>query len=553
VNALAGESRIDLWWKNAIIYCLDVECFLDSNADGIGDFRGLTERIDYLAGLGVTCLWLMPFYPSTHRDDGYDITDYYSVDPRLGDLGAFTELVKTAEAHGMKVIADLVVNHTSDKHPWFQAAASDRSSPFHDYYVWSDELPDTEPSIVFPGEQTGNWTFSEKVGRYYYHHFYSHQPDLNPANPAVANAMKEIMGFWLQQGLAGFRVDAVPFLIELKDEAGVEEMTPHEFLRDLRSYLARRKGDSMLLGEVDLLVHEQVKFFGNDDELEMLFNFVVNQHLYLALAREDPDPVRKALTDLPPIPDSCQWANFLKNHDEANMGRLTPGEQEEVFDAMAPSESMRLFGRGMRRRIPTMLGDRRKIRMAYSLMFSLPGTPVLFYGEEIGMGENLEVEGRLAVRTPMQWMDTPTGGFTTAEPESLERSFPKGAYSPANVNVRDQLLDSDSLLNWTERLIRRRKETGEFGFGKLKVINLGNSKVLAHSCEWDGRLVIALHNFSPRGMEVDLKAELKGDLVEVIDIWHDKKYPAIKGGRARIGPYGYRWLRVIKRGQEILL
>jgi glycosidase len=286
----------------------------------------------------------------------------------------------------------------------------------------------------------------------------------------------------------------------------------------------------------------------------MLFNFVVNQYVYLSLAREDPDPLRRALTDMPPIPDSCQWANFLKNHDEANMGRLTPGEQLEVFEAMAPRESMRLYDRGIRRRMPTMLGgNQRKTRLAYSLMFSLPGTPVLFYGEEIGMGENLDVEGRLAVRTPMQWKGTATGGFTTADPQRLERPFPKGDYAPEAVNVADQFQHWDSTLNWTERLIRRRKETGEFGFGKLKVINIGASKVFAHSCEWDGRLVIALHNFSPRSAQVDLKEELKGDVVEVADIWRDKEYPAVEGGTAKLGPYGYRWLRVIKRGQELLL
>jgi maltose alpha-D-glucosyltransferase/alpha-amylase len=551
---MAGESLIDLWWKNAIVYCLDVESFLDSNGDGIGDFRGLTERIDYLAGLGVTCLWLMPFFPSAQRDDGYDITDYFSVDPRLGDLGAFTELIQTAEANGIKVIADLVVNHTSDKHPWFQSARADRSSPFHDYYIWSSQKPKGEPSLIFPGEQTSNWTYEKKVRQYYFHHFHSFQPDLNPANPVVANAMKEIMGFWLQQGLSGFRVDAVPFLIEMQDEAGVDEMTPHAFLRHLRSFLARRKGDSVMLGEVDLLPHEQVKYFGADDELQMMFNFVANQNLYLSLARGNPDALRRALRDLPPIPETGQWANFLKNHDEANIGGLTPAEQNEVYEAMGPEESMRLFDRGIRRRLPTMLnGNQQKIRMAYSLLFALPGTPVLFYGEEIGMGENLALEGRTAIRTPMQWKPTATGGFTTARLRDLPRPFPKGDYAPEKVNVYQQRQDPHSMINWMERLIRRRKETGEFGFGQVKVFDVGPKEVFAHSCEWDGRRVIALHNFSDRAQDVDFESELGKDVVEVFDTWRDDDYPPPVNGRAKLGPFGYRWLRVIKRGQEILM
>ena len=551
---MAGESLTDLWWKNAIVYCLDVESFLDSDGDGIGDFRGLTERIDYLAGLGVTCIWLMPFFPSAQKDDGYDITDYFSVDPRLGDLGSFTELMQTAEANGIKVIADLVVNHTSDQHPWFQAARSDRSSPFHDYYIWSSQKPKGKPSIIFPGEQTGNWTYVKNLKQYYFHHFYPFQPDLNRANLAVANEMKEIMGFWLQQGLAGFRVDAVPFLIEMEETAGIDEMTPHDFLRHLRSFLARRRGDSVLLGEVDLKPHEQVKYFGNDDELNMVFNFVGNQNLYLALAREDPDPLRRAIRDLPPISETGQWANFVKNHDEANIGGLTPAEQDDVYAAMAPDPSMRLYERGIRRRLPTMLnGNQRKIRMAYSLMFSLPGTPVIYYGEEIGMGENLALPGRLAVRTPMQWKPTPTGGFTTAKPRDLPRPFPKGDYAPENVNVYHQRLDEHSMINWMERLIRRRKETGEFGFGKVKIFDAGAKEVFAHSCEWDGRKVIALHNFSDRAQEVRFDSELGDDVVDVFDTWRDVDYPPPEDGRAKVGPYGYRWLRVITRGQEILM
>jgi glycosidase len=340
----------------------------------------------------------------------------------------------------------------------------------------------------------------------------------------------------------------------MQDEAGIDEMTPHAFLRHLRSFLARRRGDSVLLGEVDLKPHEQVKYFGNDDELQMLFNFVANQNLYLSLARGDPDPLRRAIRDLPPISETGQWANFLKNHDEANMGGLTPAEQIEVYEAMAPEKSMRLYDRGIRRRLPTMLnGNQQKIRMAYSLLFSLPGTPVIFYGEEIGMGENLALDGRTAVRTPMQWKPTPAGGFTTANPRDLPRPFPKGEYSPEKINVYQQRLDPHSMINWMERLIRRRKETGEFGFGKVKVFDVGVKEVFAHSCEWDGRRVIALHNFSDKPQQVRFDSELGDEVVEVVDIWRDEDYPLPVVGRAKLGPFGYRWLRVIERGQETLM
>ena len=551
---MPGESHHDLWWKNAIIYCLDVETFFDSNGDGVGDFHGLTERVDYLAGLGVTCIWLMPFYPSAQRDDGYDITDYYSLDHRLGDFGDFTEFMRTAQAFGIKVIADLVVNHTSDQHRWFQEARSNPESPYRRYYVWADEPPQEEPSIVFPGQQNTNWTFDKQAGQYYFHHFYPEQPDLNVKEPAVRDEMKEIMGFWTQQGLSGFRVDAVPFLIELKGELAEEELTPHGFLKELRSFLGRRNGHAILLGEVDLLPHEQVRFFGNGDELETMFNFYVNQHVYLGLARQDADPVRKALEVLPPIPTTAQWANFLKNHDEQNLSKLTPGEQEEVFAAFGPDPSMQLYGRGIRRRLPAMLGgDPRRIRLAYSLMFSLPGTPVLFYGEEIGMGENLAVEGRLSVRTPMQWKAGPNGGFSLADAKDVVRPFPEGDFAPDKVNVSQQIRDPASLLNWMERLIRRRKEAAEFGFGRYRVFHSGERCVLSHVCDWDGRAVMALHNFSDQECDVDLSAELSEDVFEVVDIWGDQPYDAPKKGRARIGPYGYRWLRLLKKGQELLL
>ncbi|MBW3558058.1 MAG: alpha-amylase family protein, partial [Actinobacteria bacterium] len=382
----------DLWWKNAVVYCLDVETFLDWDGDGIGDLRGLTERVDYLAGMGVSCLWLMPFYPSPNRDDGYDIVDFYGVDPKLGTLGDFVVLVRSAKDRGMRVIVDLVVNHTSDRHPWFRSARSSRTSPFRDFYVWADEPPPNPTAgVVFPDAEDSIWSWDEKAGQWYLHHFYSHQPDLNIANPAVRDEIARITGFWLELGVDGFRIDAVPYLIETGGIEGAAELDPHALVKHLRSFISRRRGDAVLLGEVNLEPEPLRAFFGDahGDELHMLFNFPVMQAMYLALARRDARPLAKALRQLPEIPEACQWATFVRNHDELTLDQLSENERAEVFAAFGPDEGMQLFGRGLRRRLPPMLdGDQRRVRLVYSLLFSLPGTPVLFYGEEIGMGEN---------------------------------------------------------------------------------------------------------------------------------------------------------------------
>ena len=402
------QATSDLWWKNAVVYCLDVETFLDWNGDGEGDFQGLTQRVDYLAGIGVTCIWLMPFYPSPDRDDGYDVTDFYGVDSRLGTLGDFVEFVRTAKDRGIRVIADLVVNHTSDQHPWFRAARASRNSPYRDYYVWADQPPAGGPKgVTFPDQETSLWRYDERAGQYYHHRFYKHQPDLNVSNPKVRDEIAKIMGFWLELGLSGFRVDAVPFLLE-PTGAGEALADPHEYLRDLRSFLSRRSGEAILLGEVNLKAKDVRRFFGDEDgdELHMCFNFLGMQAMYLSLARQDTRPLERSLRQLPAIPTDNQWANFVRNHDELTLDKLSDKERAEVFAAFGPDPDMQLYGRGLRRRLPSMLGgDMRRIRLVYSLLFSMPGTPVLFYGEEIGMAENLAVEGRSAVRTPMQWSD----------------------------------------------------------------------------------------------------------------------------------------------------
>ena len=426
----------DVWWKTAVVYCLDVETFLDWGGNGKGDIAGLIQRIDYLAEIGVTCLWLMPFYPTPDRDDGYDITDFYGVDERVGTHGDFVELVRTARDRGIRVIVDLVVNHTSDQHPWFRSARSSRTSRYRDWYVWADDPPKTPAKdVVFPDQETSMWQWDEKAGQHYLHRFYKHQPDLNVANPAVRDEIAKIMGFWLELGVSGFRVDAVPFLIETtKGVAGPAPLPdPHAFLRELRAFLGRRSGDAILLGEVNLSHAQQRRFAGDEDgdELTMLFDFIGMQRLYLSLARRDARPLAKALLDRPPLPRDSQWATFVRNHDELTLDKLTERQRQEVFDAFGPDPDMQIYGRGLRRRLPPMLdGDPRRIRMVYSLLFSLPGTPVLFYGEEIGMGEELSAEGRSAVRTTMQWSPDRNGGFSTAPPSRLAAPTVQGGFGP---------------------------------------------------------------------------------------------------------------------------
>ncbi len=384
----------DLWWKNAVVYCLDVETYQDGNGDGIGDFAGLTQRIDHLERLGVTCVWLMPFYPTRERDDGYDITDFYGVDPRLGTLGDFTEFVRTAKDRGIRVIADLVVNHTSEDHPWFQDARSGRDSAHRDWYVWADEPPKDGPQgVVFPDAEDSLWEYDQGSAQYYLHRFYKQQPDLNVANPEVRDEIARVMGFWTELGLSGFRVDAVPFLLETAGQADAGALPdPHEYLADLRAFLGRRNGEAVLLGEVNLPYDDTARFFGDPasdrgDELTMCFDFIAMQQMYLSMAREDAGPLAGALRDRPAAPRDAHWATFVRNHDELTLDKLSKTERAEVFASFGPDKNMQLYDRGLRRRLPPMVeGDRRRVELAYSLLFTLPGTPVLFYGEELGMG-----------------------------------------------------------------------------------------------------------------------------------------------------------------------
>jgi trehalose synthase len=544
----------DLWWKTAVVYCLDVETFMDWNGDGCGDFTGLAQRIDHLADLGVTCLWLMPFYPTGERDDGYDITDFYGVDPRLGTHGDLIEVVRTAKDRGMRVIVDLVVNHTSIKHPWFRAAEASLDSPFRDFYVWrSDPPPDTSKEVVFPDQESSIWTLSEKTGEWYLHRFYKEQPDLNVTDPRVRDELAKVMGFWLQLGLDGFRVDAVPFLLETSgvDAAGAATFPdPHQYLRALRSLIGRRAEAAILLGEVNLPYEQQLEFFGgpDGDELTMQFDFITMQRLYLSLARGDAGAVVEALTARPAMSPDSQWATFVRNHDELTLDKLSDDERQEVFDAFGPEERMQVYGRGLRRRLPPMLdGDPRRVRMVYSLLFSLPGTPVLFYGEEIGMGEDLDAEGRMAVRTPMQWTAGRNGGFSGAPPGQLPGPVVTGGFAPEFVNVADQRQDPESLLAFMKLLIRRYRESPELGWGTFTVLDQPEPSVLAHACVWDDGTMVAVHNLGAEPRTVQFRLEDCDSSHRLADLLQPGSTPVSDKGEVELAleGYGYRWLRVV--------
>ena len=553
----------EMWWKSAVLYCADVETFLDLDGDGRGDLRGMLNRVDYLADLGVTCLWLMPFYPTAGRDDGYDITDFYGVDPRLGSAGEFVELVRTCHSRGIRVIIDFVMNHTSDKHPWWKSAVRSEDDPRRDWYVWrSSTPPDTSKQVVFPDKEDALWDKDPASGQWYLHNFYKTQPDLNLANPAVREEVIRTMSFWLQLGVDGFRIDAVPFLFAEdqlpKREQKFPPFDPHEYLRNLKAYAGRLNGTAMFLGEVNLPYADMAKFFGSGDadELSMQFDFIGMQAIYLALARGDARPLATALRDRPAIDVGSQWANFLRNHDELTLDKLSKSERQEVFDAFGPEKDMQLFDRGLRRRLPPMLGgDDRRIRMAYSLMFSLPGTPVLFYGEEIGMGENLDVPGRLSVRTPMQWQPVDNAGFSTAGNRRLVRPVTEGAYGPDEVNVGEQRSDPDSLWSFVQRLISRYRQSPEIGWSTAEVLDHADHRVLAHVCRKDDWALVALHNFAgePVEVSVDVPGLTRGTtLVDLLTPGPPERMKTGPRGRITmtLPAYGHRWWRVVPEGDR---
>ncbi|MBV8068342.1 MAG: alpha-amylase family protein [Acidobacteriaceae bacterium] len=539
----------DLWYKNAIIYSLAVETYLDADGDGVGDFTGLTSKLDYLQGLGITAIWLMPFQPSPGRDAGYDVADYYAVDQRYGTLGDFVEFTQGCHQRGLRVLIDLVVNHTSDQHLWFRQARRDPRSKYRDWYVWSKKKPrDANCGMVFPGVQKSTWDRDAVAKQWYFHRFYEFQPDLNTSNAAVQAEILKIMGFWIQLGVSGFRMDAVPFVIARKGAEFTKQVEDYEMLRTFREFLNWRKGDSIILAEANVLPQTDMEYFGKTGErLPMMFNFEVNQHLFYALATCDTRPLIDALKATRPRPATAQWAQFLRNHDELDLGRLTDEERQEVFAVFGPDENMRLYGRGIRRRLAPMLqGDRRRLELAYSLMLTLPGTPVLRYGDEIGMGDDLGLSERQCARTPMHWTAEAHGGFTKSNRPVLP-SIRGGPYGFEHVNVAQQRRDADSFLNWTVRIIRMRKEVPEIGWGDFVVLRTGMAAVLALRYDWRGNSVVAVHNLSGGPQEIWLDLGIKGDAARLlVSLLSEDHSTADDSGKHCIllEPYGYRWYRV---------
>jgi maltose alpha-D-glucosyltransferase/alpha-amylase len=539
----------DLWYKNAVIYCLSVGTFMDANGDGIGDFQGLVRRLDYLHGLGVTAIWLMPFQPSPCRDDGYDISDYYGVNARHGTLGDFVEFTHGAEQRGIRVIMDLVVNHTSDRHPWFQEARRDPKSPYRDWYVWSDKKPPhANTGMVFPGVQKSTWSYDKIARAWYFHRFYDFQPDLNTSNPYVQAEILKIMGFWIQLGVVGFRMDAVPFVISTKGPRVKNPVEQYDTLRSLREFLQWREGAAIILAEANVLPECDMEYFGADgDRLHMMFNFQVNQHLFYALAASDCRSLVQALKATKPRPATAQWGLFLRNHDELDLGRLTEEQRQRVFECFGPEKEMQLYDRGIRRRLAPMLnGDRRRIELAYSLMFTLPGTPVVRYGDEIGMGDDLKLPERNCARTPMQWSTEPYAGFTKARRPILP-VISDGPYGYQHVNAAKQRRDPNSLLNWTERIIRMRKEVPEVGWGDFEVLSTRNPAVLAIRYDWRNNSVLFVHNLDAIPREVAFSTGLRGKESRLlVNLLTDDHSRAREDGKHHLllEAYGYRWYRV---------
>lgn len=537
------------WYQQGVIYSLDVETFQDSNGDGVGDLPGLVSRLDYLARLGVSTLWLNPIHPTPGRDDGYDASDYYGIDPRLGTLGDFVELIHQCDNRGIRLMLDLVVNHTSDEHPWFVSARSSPDSPYRDWYVWSPtEPPNAEEGVVFPGYQRGTWSYDKSAQAWYHHRFYDFQPDLNWSNPDVRAEIGRVAAFWLQLGVSGFRMDGAPFVIEEVHPDTGDRTMHYEWLADLRDHIGWRRGDAAVLAEANVPREQLLEFFGErGNRLQMMFNFAENQRVFLALARGSATPVVTAIESSPVPPPACSWATFLRNHDEVDLSGLRETERADVFARFGPDKEMQLYDRGIRRRLASMLGgDQRWIRLAYVLQLSLPGTPVIRYGEEIGMGDDLSLDQRNAIRTPMQWADAPQGGFTTAD-EAVRPVIATGDFGFPKVNVRDQGQDPESLLQFFRRTIDALRECPEFGSGSVTVLDPRSEQVLALRYAGPAGSVLALVNLGEKACTLDLADQVEATDGFPVDVLADQDYGDAGLGAVEVAGRGYRWLRLDRR------
>jgi maltose alpha-D-glucosyltransferase/alpha-amylase len=530
-----------LWYKNAVLYQVYIRAFFDSNADGHGDIHGLTEKLDYLKDLGVDCLWLMPFYPSPLKDDGYDIADFCSVHPDYGSLDDFKSLLDAAHARGIRIITDLVLNHTSDQHPWFQAARMDRHSPYRDYYVWSD-TPDKygEARIIFLDTEKSNWTWDETAGQYFWHRFYSSQPDLNYESPAVRREITQVIRFWLDLGVDGFRVDAVPYLFERENTNCENLPETHTYLKELRTFIDAQYPGRILLCEANQWPADLRAYMGEGDEFQMAFHFPIMPRIFMALGRHERAPLEWVIENTPPIPANCQWCIFLRNHDELTLEMVTPAERNWLWDTYAPEPRMRL-NLGIRRRLAPLLdNDRRRILLANSLLFTLPGSPIIYYGDEIGMGDNIWLSDRNGVRTPLQWDTSANAGFSTAAPGKLYTPpIDAPPYGPAEVNINRARADAGSLWHVLQRMIAVRKAQPALGDGQFTWIPCDDPAIAAYARGAAGEQVWAIHNLADTSREIGLPSALP-----MTDLF-DQKVHSPTDGRItfRLEPYGYHWLR----------
>ena len=533
------------WYRNAVVYQIDPALFRDADADGWGDLRGITQRLDYLRGLGVTCVWLMPFYQSPHKDGGYDVADHLQIDPRFGDVADFVALLEKAEELGLHVLVELVMQHTSDQHCWFQQARRDRHSPYRDYYIWADS-PDSALQPVFPPIEDDVWTWDEMAGQYYRHVFYAHEPDLNLANERVREELYRVMGYWLRLGVSGFRIDAAPFMVE---QAKLADARDDGFwlLKEMHDFLTLRRPGAVLMGEVNVPPQQFGDYFGPGGErLTLLLNFWVNMHLFLALARSSAEPLLRALGQQPEAPQPARYAIWVRNHDELDLGRLSEAERDEVMQAFAPDPGMRAYNRGIRRRLAPMLkGDAKRLALVHAILFSLPGTPIIRYGEEIGMGEDLSLPERLAVRTPMQWSDARNAGFFEfAGPPGPAAPvvISGGAFGYERVNVYAQRFGDGSLLTRTGEMARVRQGLQELGHGRCRAVPVNRPEVLALRHDTESSVVLMLTNLAEQPLDVEIRDE---DLHGLVDLLSDAPYvppPPGQPMRVRLNGSGYRWM-----------
>jgi maltose alpha-D-glucosyltransferase/alpha-amylase len=541
------RSTDPLWYKDAVFYQLHVKSFADSNADGIGDFPGLTSKLDHLASLGVDCLWLQPMYPSPFKDDGYDISDYTNIHPSYGTLQDFETFLNQAHARGLRVVIELILNHTSDQHAWFQEARSSTDNPRRDWYVWSDTDDRYRGvRIIFVDTELSNWAWDPVSKAYYWHRFFSHQPDLNYDSPAVREEIWKVMKFWLDLGVDGFRVDAVPYLVEREGTSCENLPETHAVLKELRARVDAHFTGKVLLAEANMGPEDVRPYFGDGDEFHMSFHFPIMPRMFMALRLEDRKPIIDIIERTPNIPDTCQWGIFLRNHDELTLEMVTETERQYMWDEYAKDPRARI-NLGIRRRLaPLMEGDRRRIELMSGLLMSLPGSPILYYGDEIGMGDNVYLGDRNSVRTPMQWNGGFNAGFSTADPERLWLPLISNAvYGYQAVNIESQERNPTSLLNWTRRLIEVRRSTPVFGRGSIGFLKPDNHRVLAFTRTLGRDTILAVNNLAGTAQAVELDLSAFAGAIP-IEMFGASIFPRI--GRApyvmMMGPYTFYWFRL---------